>query len=434
MIGLADRGHGGDEPTILALATQTAPTRMRALLDRVRRGARRSMRLPSGRVISIEGDYGPESIAVLLASTWTGHIAVPLSPDSQAAAQRPISTSPPIEYRIPLGRSAVGRTPRRTDRTTGRPSVLRASCERPGIQDSSCSRRARPAKPKAALHDLARLLPKFQTPRQKLRTLVFLLLDHIGGINTLFYTLANGGAVVSRPAPDRRRRCASAIETHRVELLPTSPTFLNLLLLSGEVERHDLSSLRLITYGTEPMPASTLERACQAFPEARFLQTYGLTELGILRSQSRESNSLWVRIGGEGFEWKVVDGRLWIRAESAMLGYLNAPQSVRRRRLLRHRRSRRGRRRVDPVSRPQERGHQRRRQQGAPVRSRERAAEDGGRRRRGRRGGATRVDRPDGRRHRPPGEARAAAGFQAPNAPLLPRPPGAVSRYRPGST
>jgi long-chain acyl-CoA synthetase len=81
----------------------------------------------------------------------------------------------------------------------------------------------------------------------------------------------------------------------------------------------------LITYGTEPMPASTLEQACKVLPNARFLQTYGLTELGILRSQSRESNSLWVRVGGEDFESKVVDGRLWIRAKSAMLGYLNAP-------------------------------------------------------------------------------------------------------------
>ena len=44
-----------------------------------------------------------------------------------------------------------------------------------------------------------------------------------------------------------------------------------------------------------------------------------------MRSQSRESNSLWVRIGGEDFEWKIVDGRLWIKAKSAMLGYLNAP-------------------------------------------------------------------------------------------------------------
>jgi len=34
---------------------------------------------------------------------------------------------------------------------------------------------------------------------------------------------------------------------------------------------------------------------------------------------------LFVKIGGEGFETKIVDNTLWIRATSAMLGYLNAP-------------------------------------------------------------------------------------------------------------
>jgi len=57
----------------------------------------------------------------------------------------------------------------------------------------------------------------------------------------------------------------------------------------------------------------------------RLQQTYGLSELGILRSKSKESGSLWVKVGGEGFETKIVDGVLWIRARSAMLGYLNAP-------------------------------------------------------------------------------------------------------------
>jgi acyl-CoA synthetase (AMP-forming)/AMP-acid ligase II len=31
-----------------------------------------------------------------------------------------------------------------------------------------------------------------------------------------------------------------------------------------------------------------------------------------------------MKVGGEGFETKVVDGILWIKAESAMVGYLNA--------------------------------------------------------------------------------------------------------------
>jgi acyl-CoA synthetase (AMP-forming)/AMP-acid ligase II len=56
----------------------------------------------------------------------------------------------------------------------------------------------------------------------------------------------------------------------------------------------------------------------------RLSQTYGLSELGILRARSKSSDSLWVRLGGEGIETQVRDGILWVRAASAMLGYLNA--------------------------------------------------------------------------------------------------------------
>jgi acyl-CoA synthetase (AMP-forming)/AMP-acid ligase II len=107
-------------------------------------------------------------------------------------------------------------------------------------------------------------------------------------------------------------------------LLPASPTFLNLLLLSEEYRNYDLSSLKLITYGTEPMPLSTLERVKNIFPNIKLLQTYGLIELGVLSSKSKNDNSLWVKVGGEGFETRVVNDMLEIKAYSAMLGYLNA--------------------------------------------------------------------------------------------------------------
>jgi len=63
-------------------------------------------------------------------------------------------------------------------------------------------------------------------------------------------------------------------------------------------------------------------------PAANLLQTYGLSELGILRSKSKDADSLWVKVGGEGFETRVVDGILQIKARSAMLGYLNAPSPL----------------------------------------------------------------------------------------------------------
>ena len=164
-------------------------------------------------------------------------------------------------------------------------------------------------KSKAALHNFSRLLDKFKVERQQMRTVTFLLLDHIGGINTLLYTLSNGGAVISIQDRDPDVVCR-AIAEHQAQMLPTSPTFLNLLLMSHAYERYELSSLKLITYGTEVMPESTLTRMHELFPGVKLQQTYGLSELGILRSKSKDSGSLWVKVGGEGFETKVVDGCL----------------------------------------------------------------------------------------------------------------------------
>lgn len=179
-------------------------------------------------------------------------------------------------------------------------------------------------KPKGAVHDFSKLLEKFNTARKSLRTVNFLLFDHWGGLNTMFHTLSNGGVVLTLKDRQPESICAF-IEKHKIELLPASPTFLNLLLISEAYKNYDLSSLKLITYGTEPMPQTTLERLKKTFPDVKLQQTYGLIELGVLRSKSKSDDSLWVKVGGEGFETRVVNGLLEIKATSAMLGYLNAP-------------------------------------------------------------------------------------------------------------
>ncbi len=272
-----------------------------------------------GAVVAFDGDYGPGSIALFLALALNGNVAVPLSNDVAALHDKFVALSE-AEYWIRATETAP--TVTRTGLQAVHPIYAELRARRtPGlILFSSGSTGAH----KCALHDLAALLEKFRVARHAYRTLVFLQLDHIGGVNTLFYTLANGGAAVVASDRSPASVCA-AIARHRVELLPTSPTFLNLLLVSEAYRQHDLSSLSLITYGTEPMPESTLKQVSATFPDVRLLQTYGLSELGILRSQSRGNDSLWVRVGGEGFQTKVVDGRLWIKAQSAMLGYLNAP-------------------------------------------------------------------------------------------------------------
>ena len=257
----------------------------------------------SGSVVAIEGDFSPEVVATLLAAIDRGCIVVPLT--SAVAAQRE-------EF---LEIAQVGR---QADHPLYR--QLRALAHPGLVLFSSGST----GKSKAAVHDFVPLLEKFAVRRKARRMLAFLLFDHIGGVNTLLYVLSNGGTLITTRNRSPHAVC-TAIEEHRVQVLPTTPTFLHLLLLSEEYKAHDLSSLELITYGTEVMPEPTLRRVHETFPGVDLQQTYGLSELGILRSKSKAPDSLWVKIGGEGFETRVRDGLLEIRARSAMLGYLNAP-------------------------------------------------------------------------------------------------------------
>jgi len=177
--------------------------------------------------------------------------------------------------------------------------------------------------PKAILHDLTIFLQRFETPRPTLRTINFLLFDHIGGINTLFHTLFNKGVVVAPEA----RTVDSVLKTCRkynIELLPTTPTFLRLMLMSGAVPDKVPNCLKIITYGTELMDQSTLNDLCKLLPNIDFRQTFGMSELGIIRVKSEAKNSLFMKIGGEGVKTRVVNNVLQIFSETRMIGYLNA--------------------------------------------------------------------------------------------------------------
>ena len=87
----------------------------------------------------------------------------------------------------------------------------------------------------------------------------------------------------------------------------------------------------------------------------------GCPSLGIVRVKSEARNSLFMKVGGEGVETRVVDTVLEIRSATRMLGYLNAASPVRRRRLVQHQGRRRGEERLLQGDRPDLRGHQCRR-------------------------------------------------------------------------
>ena len=89
---------------------------------------------------------------------------------------------------------------------------------------------------------------------------------------------------------------------YNIELLPTSPTFLKLLLLSESYKKYDLTSLKIISYGTESMPMNILTEINKIFPQVKIKQTYGLIEIGVLDSKSEKNNSLWIKLDSQDYK------------------------------------------------------------------------------------------------------------------------------------
>ena len=279
-----------------------------------------SHQIQPGTAVAVIGEFSPNSIALLLALIEKACIIVPLTNTSNRNENKLFNIAQ-VEFVFRVSDDDVITTETVSKKTNNDYYKVIRERKHPGLVlfTSGTS-----GEPKAAVHDFMVLLEKFKTRRLALRTLNFLLFDHWGGLNTMFYILSNGGVVITTKDRNPEIIC-KLIEKHKIELLPASPTFLNLLLLSGEYKDYDLSSLKIISYGTEPMSENILKRLNKIFPDVKIQQTYGLIELGVMRSKSEKNDSLWVKVGGEGFETRVVNNLLEIKAKSAMLGYLNAP-------------------------------------------------------------------------------------------------------------
>ena len=179
-------------------------------------------------------------------------------------------------------------------------------------------------KPKAMIHNLDTLIDSFKDKKEKsMNMLVFLMFDHIGGLNTVFNALFMGACLIIPKIKDAKTIC-ELIEKYKIMVLPSSPTFLNLILISQEYKNYDLSSLRMITYGTETMPQSLLLKLKEVFLKVKFLQTFGTSETGISTTSSKSSNSLFMKLEDINGEYKIVENELWLRSKTQVLGYLNA--------------------------------------------------------------------------------------------------------------
>lgn len=167
---------------------------------------------------------------------------------------------------------------------------------------------------------------------------------HLGDASCIFGLTLLGGTHVIMPGFDPVATIA-AIERHRVTALFLVPTMIGML--SEEIRRQpaDLSSVRRLTYGSSSISEAVLERGMTIFPNARFVQGYGQTELspnatvlthadhlkGKLRSAGRAIPYVGIRVVDD--ELRNVEmgsvGEVLISGPGVMMGYWNQSQATR---------------------------------------------------------------------------------------------------------
>jgi fatty-acyl-CoA synthase len=198
--------------------------------------------------------------------------------------------------------------------------------------------------PKGAMHTHATVLwnsyhqiPDFHVSQEDVYLVIPALCWAAGLHDLALATLWAGGRVVLNPSTGFSP--ASFCETVVREKVTTAllvPAVLKRVLGSGELGRHDLSSLRLLMSGGEPVPVPAMEELHRQLPSCPLVQVYGMSEFPTLMLLLGVEDAL-SRLGSAGkacsiAEIRVVDeqgedvpsgetGEILCRSPACLIGY-----------------------------------------------------------------------------------------------------------------
>ncbi|MET9001871.1 long-chain fatty acid--CoA ligase [Amycolatopsis sp. NPDC004169] len=118
---------------------------------------------------------------------------------------------------------------------------------------------------------------------------------------------------------------------------------------AGEAALQAFSRLKYLCYGASPMPLPLLRTVLAAWPDVKFAQVYGMTELSgavtaldpeAHRDESRPERLASAGTALSGVDIRIVDpiteedtadaeaGEVWVRTEQRMAGYLGKPEAT----------------------------------------------------------------------------------------------------------
>ena len=102
-------------------------------------------------------------------------------------------------------------------------------------------------------------------------------LYHVAGTQAMMAAIFGGRTLVMQRQFEPKQ-WMELVETEKVSRAMMVPTMLKQLMEHPEFSKHDLSSLKVITYGAAPMPLEIIKKAVEVFPGVGFINAFGQTE------------------------------------------------------------------------------------------------------------------------------------------------------------
>lgn len=184
--------------------------------------------------------------------------------------------------------------------------------------------------PRGVRHDWSRLLRGTARikPERDHRWLLAYGIHQFAGLQILLHVFAAGATLVA-PAPRRPREGLRAMRELGVTRASATPTFWRFVLAELRSDGGPVPTLEQITLGGEAIPGPLLGDLEKTFPGARISQVYAASEFGSTGSMRDRRAGLSAEVLDRGDDadvaMKIVDGELWIRSRTGMLGYYGEP-------------------------------------------------------------------------------------------------------------
>ncbi len=135
-------------------------------------------------------------------------------------------------------------------------------------------------------------------------------LYHVGALDLTTTSLLAAGATVIVQRAFEAADVVDVIEGSNVTTLWLAPAMVNAIMALPDIERRDLSSVRVIINGGEKMPIPLIERIQRTFPSAWFADAYGLTET-VSGDTFLDRDSIVRKLGSVGRPCLYVELDIW---------------------------------------------------------------------------------------------------------------------------